>query len=248
MVKPDTTTPRPLPERVRARLRRLLARPVRRLTRPAWLHLLLRRVRPLSASVGIDRGTPVDRYFIERFLDRNRERVRGRVLEIKDGDYTARFGGSRVTRGDILDINTENPLATILSDLRGLPGVPDDTYDCFIVTQVLQYVDDLDAAVRSARRVLKPGGCLLVTAPTLGKLDGQADRVAGHYWRLTPDSARLVFERHFPAEDLEIQGWGNVLVGTGMLHGLCAEEIPRRKLETYDPFFTCGVTIRAVKK
>ena len=226
----------------------MFAKPARRLLRPARLHLLLRWAAPISQHVGNDRGTPVDRYFIERFMERNRDRVRGRVLEIKDRDYTDRFGAGRVTGVDVLDVNRENAAANIFADIRDLKEIADNTYDCFIITQVLQYVDDLDAAVRAARRVLRPGGSLLVTVPTLGKLDGQADRVEGHYWRLTPDSARFLFGKHFRPEDLDIQGWGNVLVGTGMLHGFCVEELPRRKLDLYDPFFTCGVTIRATRE
>src|SRR4029453_14668409 len=61
---------RPLPQRLR------------RLVRPAWLGTL-RRTRPLSNDFGYDRGTPVDRYYIERFLARHQSDVKGRVLEVK---------------------------------------------------------------------------------------------------------------------------------------------------------------------
>lgn len=40
--------------------------------------------RPLSASYGFDRGTPVDRLYIEEFLKLHSDDVRGRVLEIGD--------------------------------------------------------------------------------------------------------------------------------------------------------------------
>ncbi len=168
-------------------------------------------------------------------------------MEVKEDRYAHRYGGERVSKTDILDVNRENTMANILADIRDLEGIPDDVYDCFIITQVFQYVDDLDAAIRSSRRVLKPGGCLLVTVPTLGKLDGQEDNVVGHYWRLTRDSARYLFEKHFPRENLEIQAWGNVLVATGMLQGWAIEDIGRDKLEYFDPLFACGVTIRAIK-
>jgi len=228
-------------------LRRRLKRLAKRALSPRWLYLLRGTTSPISARVGTDRGTPVDRFFIERFLSRHAHRIRDAVLEVKDGRYTTRYGGTRVTRSDILDVNRENKDATILADIRDLNGIPDEAYDCFIITQVFQYVDDLDAAIRASRRVLKAGGCLLVTAPTLGKLDGQEDNVVGNYWRLTCDSARYLFGKHFPPERLEIQAWGNILVATSILQGLALEEIARRKLEYFDSRFPCGVTICAIK-
>src|SRR5687767_275478 len=51
-----------------------------------------RRLTPIAANWGIDRGQPVDRHFIERFIDRHRSRVCGRVLEIQDTEYTVMFG------------------------------------------------------------------------------------------------------------------------------------------------------------
>ncbi len=38
----------------------------------------LRSLRPVSASFGQDRGTPIRRYYIERFLQQERSAIRGR--------------------------------------------------------------------------------------------------------------------------------------------------------------------------
>jgi hypothetical protein len=46
----------------------------------------LRRLTPISDKWGGDRGLPVDRYYIEQFLDAWSEDVRGRVLEIGDNE------------------------------------------------------------------------------------------------------------------------------------------------------------------
>jgi hypothetical protein len=105
-------------ERLRLRLRRL-SRPVRLGT--------LRRTTPISDHFGYDRGTPIDRYYIKRFLGDHREHIRGRVLEVKDGTYTNRFG-ARVMQQDILDVDPLNPLATIVADLAAADGVPDATF------------------------------------------------------------------------------------------------------------------------
>lgn len=77
----------------------------------------LRRVRPISPNFGYDRGKPVDRRYIEDFLSRNAEVIRGRVLEIGDNAYTMHYGGARVTRSDILHVSPDNPRATLVGDL-----------------------------------------------------------------------------------------------------------------------------------
>ena len=74
---------------------------VRRVTRP-WAGCVrfgsLRRLSPISSVWGLDRGRPLDRYYIENFLESHRTDVRGRVLEAGNNAYTVRFGDDRVVR------------------------------------------------------------------------------------------------------------------------------------------------------
>src|SRR5689334_4476739 len=57
---------------------------------PRWGNL--RVDEPFSSIWGIDRGTPVDRYFGDRFFHKNRELISGKVLEIQNPVYTERYG------------------------------------------------------------------------------------------------------------------------------------------------------------
>src|SRR5262249_49186354 len=57
---------------------------------PRWGNL--RRTAPFSATFGFDRGVPIDRYYLHRFLDANRALIAGRVLEVQHTSYTGRFG------------------------------------------------------------------------------------------------------------------------------------------------------------
>src|SRR5205823_13182818 len=50
----------------------------------------LRRVQPVSQYWGWDRGKPIDRHYIEGFLEAHRADVRGRVLEVRDPLHTQR--------------------------------------------------------------------------------------------------------------------------------------------------------------
>ena len=90
----------------------------------------LRRLTPVSRHFGYDRGLPVDRYYIERFLEENAPAVAGHVLEIGDSAYTRRFGGRRVTDSDVLNIDPGQPETTIVGDLAIADHIPSDSFDC----------------------------------------------------------------------------------------------------------------------
>ncbi len=130
----------------------------------------LRRTAPISAVWGIDRGRPIDRYYIAAFLERHRLDLKGHVLEVKDAAYTRMFGGQRIHASDVLDIDGNNPVATIIADLAGPDGIGRARYDCFILTQTLGLIYDVRAAIANAATALKPGGVLLCTLPASGRI------------------------------------------------------------------------------
>ncbi len=228
-----------LRERARSFRRRL-----RRFIQPAFLGTL-RRIRPLSNDFGYDRGTPVDRYYIERFLARHRSDVRGRVLEVKEPLYTKRFG-TQVERSDVLDLDASNPRATLVADLATADELPSDTFDCFILTQTLQLIYSTAAAVHHAHRVLRSGGVLLVTVPAVSRVAYRPE-VAPDYWRFTAAACSKLFGDAFGPDHVTVRTHGNVLTCIAFLAGMAFEELKRSELETDDPLFPLIVTIRAVK-
>jgi SAM-dependent methyltransferase len=198
----------------------------------------------LSEHWGFDRGTPVDRHYIESFLEEHRADVRGRVLEVQDSGYTDRYG-TGVERRDVLDIDPRNPKATIVADLAAADAVPADSFDCFILTQTLHLIYDFRAALGHARRVLRPGGVLLATLPVVSRVSRGA--AASDYWRFTPASASALFGEAFGPERVAVRAYGNVLAGLAFLSGMAAEELSPRELETRDEHFPVLVGVRAVK-
>src|SRR6185503_497384 len=64
----------------------------------------LRRLKPISSGWGSERGQPIDRYYIERFLTTHTRDIQGHVLEIGDNNYTRKFGGDQVTQSDVLHV------------------------------------------------------------------------------------------------------------------------------------------------
>jgi peptidoglycan/xylan/chitin deacetylase (PgdA/CDA1 family)/glycosyltransferase involved in cell wall biosynthesis len=216
----------------------------RGLSRVEWGDL--RRVQPLSPRWGLDRGQPIDRYYIEQFLERHRADVRGRVLEVRDARYTRQFGGSAVTRSDVLDIDASNDNATIVADLRSAGAISTATYDCIILTHVLHFIDDIQLALSECFRMLRPGGTLLVTAPSITRVDVETGP-DGDYWRFTEASARRHFAAIFRATDFEVSTFGNVTACGAFLLGMAAQEMTPAELDAADSAFPLVIGVRAVK-
>jgi glycosyltransferase involved in cell wall biosynthesis/SAM-dependent methyltransferase len=208
----------------------------------------LRRLTPISRQWGFDRGQPVDRYYIERFLAAQATDICGRVLEIGNNAYTLRFGGDRVRQSDVLHAVEGNPAATYVADLSDAPQIPSGSFDCIILTQTLLVIYDVRAALGTLHRILKPGGVLLATVP------GGAHQIAredmelwGDYWRFTDLSARRLFEEVFPAANVTVETFGNVLAAISFLHGLAKEDLRQEELDYRDPDYQVTITLRAVK-
>lgn len=206
----------------------------------------LRRLEPVSRNWGFERGLPIDRHYIESFLDRSRADVRGHALEIGDDAYSRRFGGDRVHDADVLDIDPNNVIATFVADLTDAPDVPSDRFDVAIVTQVLQFIYDIQAAVRTLHRVLAPGGTLLATFPGISPI-GQDQWTNEWSWGLTVPSARRLFEGCFAADDIHVESFGNVLTASAFVQGLAVEDLIPDEISAIDPAYPVIIAVRATK-
>ena len=208
----------------------------------------LRRLTPVSRVFGFDRGLPIDRYYIERFLTAHAEDIRGRVLEIGDDRYTRQFGGNRVMQSDVLHVVAGNPQATIVADLSRADDVPSESFDCIVCTQTLQMIVDVEAALRHLARMLRQGGVLLTTSSGINRIcrrEGVDAR--GEYWRFTTQSAHRLFGRAFPPSRVQAVAYGNVLAAVAFLHGLAAQELTPAELDYEDADFEVLIGVRAVK-
>ena len=200
---------------------------------------------PLNSSFGYGRGQPIDRSYIERFLADHVADIAGRVLEVKSDAYTARFGGDRVAQRDVLDIDAANAAATIVDDLAVGHLIPSDSYDCIILTQTLHLIFDMQAAVATLHRALRPGGVLLLTVPGIT----QVPRSLGDtwFWSLTAASATGLLDDVFNEGTLQVGQHGHVLAATAFLQGIATEELPTGTLDVDDPEYPVIVTVRATK-
>lgn len=200
--------------------------------------------KPISMDFGYDRGNPVDRYYIENFLEKSSPDIQGRVLEVAEDTYSKRFGGGKIVQQDVLHYCLPEPIVTIIGDLTE-PGVlPEQTFDCIILTQTLQLIFELEKAVTRLHAALKPGGVLLLTVPGISQIE-RTDWNKNWCWSFTEASVRRLFERSFAPEDLQITQHGNVFAATMFLHGVAVEELDKQKLDFFDEAYPVILTLRA---
>jgi SAM-dependent methyltransferase len=269
--------PPSLQERLRARYDR----------RWGWRGARARRLaapEPQSRRFGIERGLPIDRYYIEQFIRHFGgeeaplgEGIRGRVLEVAERLYVrgpeafAAHIAARplppvlpqVDHADVLDLSPRNLEATIVADLAGdAPEIPSDAFDCVICTQTLQFIYDYRAAVRTLRRVVRPGGVILATLPGISQVC--TPELAVHRdlqeedfppgvkrpvdrWRFTAHGARDLFEEAFGDSEIVVESYGNALSAAGFLQGLSVRDLTAEELDRRDPDYPVVVGICAVR-
>jgi len=209
---------------------------------PEWGNL--RRREPFSANFGSERGRPVDRVYLHRFLERRRTDIRGDVLEIQRADYTQRFGVD-VRTSKSIDINPQaNP--DYLCDLAEADRmIPAESFDCFLLPQTLQHLERLEESLRQAYRLLRPGGAILASAAGLLPLIPDApDR---DFWRYSAAGWDVLLNRLWPDAEREVRAHGNCLTATAAMLGLAAEDLAAKDFEEDDPRYPVIVTVFARK-
>jgi SAM-dependent methyltransferase len=198
----------------------------------------------LSDRWGYDRGQPIDRFYIDGFLAQHCDDIRGDVLEVKEPLYVDRYGRN-VSRCEVLDIDPGNELATIVADLAQTDSLPPESFDCIVLTQTLQYVADVPAAVHNGCSALRAGGVLLATVPGVNRAD--EDPQTPSLWSFTEAGCTQLFEREFGSGNISVHSYGNVLSAIAFLSGMAREELSAEELDVHDMRFPVIVAVRAVR-
>ncbi|SDT86160.1 Methyltransferase domain-containing protein [Verrucomicrobium sp. GAS474] len=226
--------------RLRNRLARFRFRP--------WVRLLFGfGTRPLDGFWGWGRGTPIHRWYLDRFIEEHAADIGGHVLEFSEDRYATRHGGARVTKLDIVDLEATNRAATIVADLTKPNAVPSAAFDCILCTHVLHLVGDYPAMLAEFHRMLKPGGVLLVAVPQMS-MAAAKDMPWIEFWRFTPVGLGLALEKDFGPGAAAIRGYGNSLTSAAEIRGLAAEDMTERELLVDDNRFAVEVCGRVVRR
>ena len=116
----------------------------------------------------------------------------GRVLDVGGARQRGAFRRPAGARWVVADIE-RGFRPDVGADVQALP-FRDAVFDAIKATELLEHVPDVARALGECRRVLRPGGHLVITAPFLERLHGDP----GDYSRYT----RSMWERLLAAADL----------------------------------------------
>jgi SAM-dependent methyltransferase len=157
-----------------------------------------------------------------------------------------KYGGKNVVKSDILHVNDSNPEATLIGDLSNAPHIPDNLFDCIVLTQTLHLIYDFKSAMQTCYRVLKPGGTLLLTVPGITPIASGAWRETW-FWSFTGLAMEKLTEETFPDGKIAVETFGNVFAASSFLYGMGLSEVPAEKLDYNDHRFQVIITVKAVK-
>jgi hypothetical protein len=208
----------------------------------------LNRIKPVSPIFGIERGTPIDRYYIEKFLSSNKDIIRGNLLEIAENHYCRKFNNGDVLSFEVLHVDSTNKNATIIGDLTIPDTLPEKKIDCFICTQTLNFIYDFEKAIEGTYKLLNKGGYLLGTVSGISQVSEYDMDRWGDYWRFTHLSIQRVFEKIYGKGNVNVTVYGNVLATIAFLQGIVVEDLPNSALlDKTDNRYQVTIGIKAQK-
>jgi SAM-dependent methyltransferase len=189
-------------------------------------------VTPVSEVFGLDRGTPLDRVFINRFLEENRGVIRGDCLEVEEPAYTRKFGQPGHVAHALKFTATVDGggLNEVVADLTRPETVPEARFDTFICTQTFNFIFNLDPAIESVHKLLRPGGHALITVAGISQISRYDYERWGDYWRFTDLSLGKLLSRKFSPADCSLTTFGNVATSCLFLQGVSVEDIPDKSI------------------
>jgi SAM-dependent methyltransferase len=203
----------------------------------------------ISNDFGFSRGTPIDRYYLNRFLKLNKKYIKGVGLEFGSDTYLKKYN-SGITNFNvftsILDKSKKKHL--IKGDLSDFENLPLEKYDCIVCTNVLNFIYDIDFAVKGIYKMLKKNGTCLVSLAGFSTHISRYDMDRwGDYWRVSKKTAIEIFEKNnFKIK--EINSFGNVYTATAQMKGFCVEDIePELLLDNHNDYQII-ITLRIKKR
>lgn len=213
-----------------------------------WIQLffLNKNIFPASRLFGFDRGKPIDRYYIEKFLMENRVSIKGHVLEVAEDTYSKMFD-SGIEKINILHFTDDNRNATIVGDLTKRDTLPGNHFDCFVCTQTLNFIYDFKKAIEGIKYLLKPGGVALVTVAGICQISKYDEDRWGDYWRFCPNGIEKSFQAIFGKDQVKLFLYGNCEAVISVLQGLAVDEKNKKKLDKIDPEYPVTIGIVATR-
>ena len=190
-------------------------------------------VLPLHRQFQYGGGKGISRYYIEKFLEKNRKYITGKVLEVGDNRYTTQFG-SNLTESWVIDFVNKQKYGYCKVNLETGEGVKENFADCIILTSVLGTIFDVQKAAENIVKMLKVNGVALITTNGTAPISKYDEERWGYYWKFTNTSMRRLFERYIGDGCIDVEIYGNVKTCAAYLYGIPAEELTEEALNYKD--------------
>ena len=135
-----------------------------------------------------------------------------------------------------MDVSSDSEKIDFNANLETGEGIRDNVADCFILTQTLMYIFDLEAAVKNIVRMLKPGGVALITASFLSQNSQRCMDNYGAYFNFNSGTFEKLFDGN-GASVLDSGSYGNVKTVMAHLVGMCAEDLDESDFDINDKYY-----------
>lgn len=199
----------------------------------------LARASPMCDFFGRSRGTSVDRYYLTKFVEKHREHVVGKTLEI---------GGLRTNKAqyqfpvdEYVAVDLEpGPLVDVVGDVHDPALFDAHAFDSVVAFNVLEHCPEPQRVVDNMARWLKPGGRAFTMTPAAQRVH----LTPADFWRPMPQGLGFLF-RHFAHVD--VVAYGNLMTMIASLAGIAREELTPEQLDAHHPDFPVAVCVSAQK-
>ena len=193
---------------------------------------------PISNYFGFERGDPIDRYYINNFIYENKNKIKGKILEIGDNRYSRNYTGYKKVIGIVPGKNI------LIYNLEKKPKKNIGKFDCIICTQVINYTFDFTSVIKNLHKLLNNGGSLLLTCSSTTRISNYDKNRYGDFWRFTDISLKKILVKFFNKKKIKVETFGNVSVCSKFLYGLSTDELSFKELNFKDknyPLIICCV-------
>lgn len=202
----------------------------------------LKKTVPICQAFGLTRGTPVDRYYLRKFIAEIQPEIVGNILEVggtpKDKDfYQLNLDSGSYYR--ILNLEP-GPGVDITGDVHDVSVIEPNSVDSVIIFNVLEHCYAPWLAVENIHTWLKAGGKCFAMVPSAIRVHA----TPVDYWRPLPDAFAWLF-RKFSHQKLYV--YGNPITVIASYHGIAVEELTSEELDAFHPDYPVATCIVAKK-
>lgn len=189
---------------------------------------------------GYSRGTPIDRYYLDKFIREIRTYVAGHTLEIGGiRENQDRYGFTNAVSYQTIDL-IQQPGVDIIGDIHDPNLVEHNSLDSIILFNVLEHCERPWVIIENVYNWLRGSGSVFCMVPNAQRIHGDPK----DYWRILPDGMKVLFAK-FSTKTFFI--YGNPITVIAAMMGVAAEELSSEELNSLNPEYPVATCVFARK-